>query len=243
MSDANKERTRFLKELKEFDDNFINSNIQSFREIFIKAKEEKEFRNLTIKEIINSMNLGESASQIDYSRIQEITNKIFNPFTPFYKIKDLTYFFEALSMTNLFLRSHETYKYDELRTYESKESMKKHYKVVIEDLKRMKGDAKHIQFEKTINLLQERIDNLYRTFPTQEQILQNFLLRVYIVLTTKKELSKPTQKIANITNEIIEDYFSFEKDKKLFSKNTNLNLFKPHHYCVGSMERHRLFHK
>ena len=229
-------RERFLRELKKFDDDFINEE-NFFRDICIKAKIEKEeFKNLTIKEIINSMGLWEFASQINYNEIKKITLINNNPFTPFYEIEDLEYFFRALNRTNLFLIYHEKYEFGRLRTYEEKEQLKKHYKTVIEDLKIFEYD------ERLIKRLEDRKNNLYRTFPTQQQILEDFLMRVFVVLTKKKIMKKPTQKIANITNEIIKEYFAIEKDEKnFFSKNTNLTLFDEHHYNIRFKQT--LFHK
>jgi len=236
-------KERFLRELKKFDDNFINSDNEFLRKLIIDRT--KELKKTTIKNyMIDSNEFQYYASQINYNLIKTITYQNYNedsfndktPFSSFYEIEDLEYFFRALNRTNLFLIYHEKYEFDRLRTYEEKEQLKKHYKTVIEDLKIFEYD------EKLIKRLEERKNNLYRTFPTQQQILEDFLMRLFIVLTKKKIMKKPTQKIANITNEIIKEYFAIEKDKKnFFSKNTDLTLFDEHHYIIGFKQT--LFHK
>ena len=233
---------RFLRELKKFDDNFINSDSEFFRKAIIDGV--KELKKTTIKNyMINSEGLQYYASQINYTKIKNIVSLNYNedpfsdndknPFSPFYEIEDLEYFFKALNRTNLFLLYHDKYEFDRLRTVEEKKSLKKHYESVIEDLKILKQD------EKTIKLLEERKNNLYRTFPTKGQILQDFLMSVFLVLSEKKIIRKPTKKIANITNEIIKEYFGIEDTKNYFSKNTDLTLFDEHHYFGQTLSHRR----
>jgi len=66
-------------------------------------------------------------------------------------------------------------------------------------------------------------------------------MSVFLVLSEKKIIRKPTRKIANITNEIIKEYFSIEDKKNYFSKNTDLTLFDEHNYEIHFKQT--LFHK
>jgi hypothetical protein len=101
-------KERFLRELKKFDDNFINSDSEFFRKAIIDGV--KELKKTTIKNyMINSEGLQYYASQINYTKIKNIVSLNYNedpfsdndknPFSPFYEIEDLEYFFKALNRT------------------------------------------------------------------------------------------------------------------------------------------------
>ncbi len=238
-------RERFLKLLKEFDDNYILGEIalESFE------KEAKE-NNQTLKQFMSgSDNMPiQWYSQINYNRIKQITqehdeseNKG-NAFTPFYCLGDekLDSFFHTLHKTKLFLTYFEEYNLNNHRDYKSRESLIKKYNTIIEDLKGIKED------DKTISSLETRMKSLKsQPILTKRRIYENLLLFIYVVLTKNKERPfRLTDKIANITNKIIVEYFGEnENDNRLqFSRKTDINRLVEHTYKFETMKPISIWH-
>lgn len=229
-------RDRFLKLLKDFDDSYFIEESQK-KYWGDKAKE----NNQTIKQYLSEDHTTPLGwySQIDYKEIERGTrNNPTNSFEPFYILDErkLDMFFNALHKTNLFLKYFEKYEFDRLRAYKGRESLIKKYHIIIEDLEAIKAD------EDLIKLLKDRTKSLKITPTiTKRRIFENLLFYMYIILDERKEKTFTlTDRIANITNKIIESYFN-DTDTK-FSKKTDINNFIEYTYEIEIAKQITLLH-
>ena len=217
-------REKFLKHLKEFDDTYVSDGMMKVIEYSIQP-------NQTPKEFLSSQPKPtlQYYSQIDYEAIRSITNlpNEDNPFSEFYNLDELglRLFFKALHNTNLFLKYYEKFELDRLRSYSSRQALKEKYKAVLEDIKTIGAD------ELTIKTLENRIKGLETPLTiTERKIFENLLFWVTFALKGKlKHPKQPTNKIAKLTNQIIDLYYG--KTYK-FSRKMNLKNFKTYHYTM-----------
>jgi len=221
-------RKEFLELLKEFDDNYISGGDKnSLKEYF--ENEAKE-NNQTLKECLKNKDSLNMYSQIDRTRLHNLVMDNDKLFKDFYHLdKDtLEVLFYNLHITDLFLKYYQEYRFDRLRTYASRQLMIKKYKGVIEDLKITTSIT-----SKEIERLENRIKGLkIQPTITEQRIFQNLLYWVAYVLADKNTKDfKVTNKIANITNQIIELYY--QKDSN-FSKQIKLGSFTDYHYTIES---------
>ena len=246
------DRDRFLRLLKKFDDNY--TVFSDDEEIFRIVKAEVQKENMTIKEYFSKKEKPTLCyfSQIDYTRIENLTqynveDYIFsktpiaecpNPFTSFYHLEEekLVTLFRTLHITNLFLAYFEDIQFDRLRTYKERQSLIKKYDSVIEDL-----EITTTLEDNAMNILKNRRESL-KDAPTitEKRIFENLLFGVFVVLADRdKKTFSLTDRIANITNLIIEHYYSKRYN---FSKNTNIGNFIDYHYTIETAKPMILFH-
>lgn len=231
-------RDRFLKLLKDFDDNYF---IEESRKKYYKDKAEEN--NQTLKQFFSSDSTSplQWYSQIDYKKIENATrNNPTNPFQPFYNLDEwkLDLFFDILHKTNLFLEYFEKYEFDRLREYKKRERLIKKYNAVIEDQEAIKADDKQIQS------LKDRAKSL-KISPTitKRRIFENLLYYMCIILDDRKEKTFTlTEQIANITNKIIENYFDDTDSRTKFSKKTDINNFQRYVYEIETLKPIPLLH-
>ena len=223
------DRNRFLKLLKDFDDNYTAYHGSLQEHVKKQAKE----NGTTIKETFKDSKNLLLYSQIDYNKIQRLTiidtstDEDIAPscFSFFYEISEdqLKFFFKTIHHTNYLLKNNDN-SFDTLRTYREKQSLINKYQAVIDDMK---------SIEKDTQWLSNRMEELTKSFtPTKRMIFENLLFSVFLIIRfdVKNNKQQLTQKITDITNGIIDTYF--DEDVR-FSKKTNINNF--HEYTYNTI--------
>lgn len=188
------DRRKFLKFLQEFDNNYTTYQ-GSLRDTVIEEAKEK---NITVKETFKDSKNLSLFSQINYSKIHNLTNTN-NLFSPFYNIEysKLEVFFKALHTTEYLLINKE--RLTNLRTYRERQSLIKKYQAVIADMESINSN--------NLEWLRNRQNELTKeTTLTERKIFENLLFIVFKTLRGSQE--QLTVKIVNTVNEIITHYFN-----------------------------------
>ena len=210
-SDTARERAKFLKELKEFDDNLMENEFlyDEMKELLDKQRKEKNSTQSDKSLLLESGNDGAFVSQIDYKLIDKLTmNKELKIFNEFYNLDNekLKTFFKTLNKTHIALDTFEKRLYFELRGEKERKSLVKKYDAVIGDLE----NTTNIRLS-YFDFLRIKRDQLKeKVFPiTERKIFENLLRSIHILLGNRKTNPRyPTKKIATITNNIISHYFN-----------------------------------
>lgn len=232
-------RDRFLKLLKDFDDNYtLNGCLKKHNED--KAKE----NNQTIKQYLSEDPTTPLMfySQIDYNGIKQVTmNTPTNPFEPFYNLDEfeLGVLFETLHQTNLLLTYLDKYGINRNRKYKERESLIQKYHIIIEDLEAISAK------EDITKPLRKRAEGL-KTIPpilTKRRIFEHLLGRMCVILDDGKgEKFILSDRIVNITNKIIKNYFNDDTKASKFSRKTDIKNFIRHDYTYETLNPIIVFH-
>lgn len=237
MSSNQEQRNRFLRLAKDFDDNYVSSDVVRNETV---NKNKKPYQ--TNKEFLQQNDFDWYLySQLNYIKLRDLVNnveKTGKAFKGFYDFDDenLYFLFHSIHITKLFLLYFEKYQFDRLRKYAEKQSLVSKYESVIEDSKALNVDENHIK------VLEDRKNNLHRTFPTEQNIFENFLHSIHIILVKrgKDATHNLTDTTCNVVNLIIKNYF--DRDVT-FSRATNFETFEWHIYRLESLKEISLLHK
>jgi len=229
-------RERFLRLAKEFDDNHVSLNYDDIKDEVIKITTEK---NITIKKCFEKSKIFYITSEINLNKIKNITFHEDNPFKYFYMNSDkqLKIFFEVLHYTNIILKDNGFYS---LRDAKSRNSLVLKYEAVIEDLQEYtfyNGMGRIRDLEERKNILTRK------PTLTKRKVFENLLFNVWVFYkycNGKKDI-KTTQKIADITNQLIKDYFD---EDITFSRKTDMKKFIQYNYYLDNEKKIKieLFH-
>ena len=241
-------RSRFLKLLKNFDDNYIGGGkyIEQMVAECKKANQIAKRENQTSKEILLCINLKYSHSQLDTMKIKLLTSKIDeeekknNPFKKFYDLENdrITVLFYVLHITDLFLKYFEDYNLTQLRKYKDRQSLLKKYNAVIEDVELNKIFNPNYE-KRAIEKLKERVESLNGSIIiTERKIFENLLHGIWSLFPS--DTDNLTKKVVNMTNDIIKHCYS--KDNIRFSRNKEVKKFKKHYYGFESKYTLELMH-
>jgi len=218
-------RDRFLHLLKEFDDNYTAHKGSVRKHLEDKCKKE----NITIKESNKGSRATCFYSQIDYLKIKNITERggKDNPFLPLYNCHEI----ELKNLFKLFQDVHILLENDFLgaRSYKDRMSLISKYNAVIDDLSKTN---ERVEF-----LLKRKKALEKEPILTKRKIFEHLLFRIWILLVFDKKKHtdskhfKCTEKVANITNKIIKEYFN---EDITFSRKMNFSYFTKHTYLQFS---------
>jgi len=231
-------KQNFLDKLKKWDNNYtlVTGEMRTYFE-----NEAKKKGYQTLKELfVSKCSTLQHYSQLDVKKIESIilqdldTPNIKNPFKHFYKMndEDLSFLFYSLHKTNLMLKYFELNQFDRLRTYNEREALKEKYKAILEDAKIIQMD------DKVIEALNQRIQGLNITPTITIHRIFEDLLHSIVFLHDDNRLH-PTQKLAEIVNNIIKLYYD---NNTRFSKNINMSQFIRYEYTIEIMEPIILYH-
>jgi len=227
MSDTARERAKFLKELKEFDDNLMENEFlyDEMKELLDKQRKEKNSTQSDKSLLLESGNDGAFVSKIDYKLIVKLTmNKELKIFNEFYNLdnKKLKTFFKTLHKTQIALEDFEERICYEPREKKRRESLVKKYDAVIEDIENHSSSHYMSNCVTLIKINRDRLKEIVSLL-TERQIFENLLHSIHILIGNRKtNPNYPTRKIATITNNIISEYFG--KDIS-FSEKTKITSF------------------
>jgi hypothetical protein len=237
-----KSKKYFLTTIKYFHDNYTPfiPDIEIYRQI--SGIDQK----ISAKDIAMKDGILRGYSQLNYHKLEQLVLQKENCFETLYDLEkqDIKKLFEALNRTSLLLKYYTTYHFDENRTYREREELKKHYDIVIDDIK-----AHANKTEKTalcLEILNNRKNILTEwgqqdtSTLTERKIFENLLFELFNLLRKGgQSLKKIPISIAKHTSSIITEFF----DKDIaFGKDILLKRFKEYQYTFEINTPIVLFH-
>lgn len=239
MSDTARERARFLKELKEFDDNLMEVGEErqflydEMKHLLDESRKSKNSTQSYKSLLLETCNDSSFVSKIDYKLIYNLTtNENLKIFNEFYNLdsKKLKIFFKTLHKTQIALDTFEKRLYHEQRGKRQRESLVKKYDAVIEDIENTCPSLYMLNCIKLMKIKRKQLE--VDVFPlTERKIFENLLRSIHILLGNRKtDPNYPTKKLTTITNNIIKKYFGKEIS---FSEKTQITAFSYNEYSFG----------
>lgn len=214
----NDKRTNFLKKLQEFNERPIDEY-----EGRLSEKEKEHFFPWFLR--------------LDFSKISQITLSSDNCFKAFYGLDDerLFYFFEVLTNIDKGLRVFN----QEIENIKGVQRERNRNNALIKSIGKILSHAEDmgLHFSKwTIEDLEGMKQSLQNTHFTKRQLFQSLLFNVCLIMGSDKN----TQKVSDVTNSIIENYFG---DDTSFTKDTDVTRFTGRSYNYGYLKNFTLHHQ
>lgn len=211
-------RENFINKLKAFNDSKIDKDESKLSE------EQKE-------------HLTPLFLKLDVKRISQITLNNNNCFKCFYNLDDdrLFYFFEVLTNTEKGLWAYN----QEIENIKGVQRERNRNNALIKSIDKILCHAKDmgLHFSKwTLEDLEGMKQSLQNAHFTKRQLFQSLLFNVCLIMGSDKN----TQKVSDVTNNIIKNYFD---DDTSFTRDTDVTKFTGRSYNYGYLKNLILHHQ